>query len=71
MEKFSVFQDIEVLGPAAAPIAKLRNQFRYHLLLKGAQHKTLNQFIRKIIGNSKWVPNQTKVIVDIDPLNLL
>lgn len=71
MEKFPVFSQIEVLGPAAAPIAKLRNQYRYHILLKSAQHKTLNQFIRKIIGNSKWVPNQTKVIVDIDPLNLL
>ncbi len=71
MEKFSVFSEIEVLGPAAAPIAKLRNQYRYHVLLKSARHKTLNQFIRKIIGNSKWLPNQTKVIVDIDPLNLL
>lgn len=70
-EKFSVFSDIEVLGPAAAPIAKLRNQFRYHLLLKSAQHRILNQFIRKLVGNSKWVPSQTKVIVDIDPLNLL
>ena len=71
IERFPVFAEIEVLGPAAAPIAKLRNQFRYHILLKSAQHKMLNQFIRKIVGNSKWVPSQTKVIVDIDPLNLL
>ncbi len=71
IERFPVFTEIEVLGPAAAPIAKLRNQFRYHILLKSAQHKMLNQFIRKIVGNSKWVPSQTKVIVDIDPLNLL
>lgn len=71
IERFPVFAEIEVLGPAAAPIAKLRNQFRYHVLLKSAQHKMLNQFIRKIVGNSKWVPSQTKVIVDIDPLNLL
>lgn len=71
IERFPAFAEIEVLGPAAAPIAKLRNQFRYHILLKSAQHKMLNQFIRKIVGNSKWVPSQTKVIVDIDPLNLL
>lgn len=70
-EKFSGFSDIEVLGPAAAPIAKLRNRHRYHLLLKCAQPKVLNQFARKLIGNSKWIPKQTKVIVDIDPLNLL
>lgn len=70
-ERFSLFSDVEVLGPAAAPIAKLRNSFRYHILLKSAQHKILNQFTRKLVGNLKWVPKQTKIIVDIDPLNLL
>jgi len=69
--KFEIFRDIEVLGPAEAPIAKLRNQFRYHLLLKSGQPKILNQFIRKLISDSKWIPKQTKVSVDVDPLNLL
>lgn len=69
--KFEIFRDIEVLGPVEAPIAKLRNQYRYHLLLKCGQHKTLNQFIKKLISDSKWIPKQTKVSVDVDPLNLL
>lgn len=69
--KFEVFKDIEVLGPVAAPIAKLRNEFRYHVLLKSAQPKALNQFIRKLIGDSKWASTSTKLIVDVDPLNLL
>lgn len=70
-EKFSAFQEIEVLGPAAAPIAKLRNQFRYHLLLKCPNAKILNEFVRRLVGNSKWIAKQVKVVVDIDPLNLL
>jgi primosomal protein N' (replication factor Y) len=69
--RFEAFSEIEILGPAAAPIAKLRNQHRYHLLLKSAQPKTLNQFVRRLIGDSKWMPKQTKITVDIDPLNLL
>lgn len=69
--RFEVFSEIEVLGPAAAPLAKLRNQYRYHLLLKCAQPKVLNQFLRKLIGDAKWISKQTKVVVDIDPLNLL
>lgn len=69
--KFSAFDQIEILGPSAAPLAKLRNQFRYHLLLKSAHPKNLNQFVRSLIGNSKWITKQTKIIVDIDPLNLL
>lgn len=70
-EKFPIFESVEILGPAAAPIAKLRNQFRYHLLLKSAQPKALNHFIQKLLGDSKWIPKQVKVVVDIDPLNLL
>ena len=69
--RFEAFAEIEILGPAAAPIAKLRNQHRFHLLLKSAQPKTLNQFVRRLIGDSKWMPKQTKITVDIDPLNLL
>jgi primosomal protein N' (replication factor Y) (superfamily II helicase) len=69
--RFEAFAEIEILGPAAAPIAKLRNQYRYHLLLKSAQPKALNQFVRRLIGDSKWMPKQTKITVDIDPLNLL
>ena len=70
-QKFSAFSEIEILGPAAAPIAKLRNQFRYHLLIKCAQPKILNQFVRRSLGDSKWIIKQVKVGVDIDPLNLL
>lgn len=69
--KYNIFAEIEVLGPAAAPIAKLRNQFRFHILIKCGQPKTLNEFVRMLFGNSKWIPKQTKVVVDIDPLNLL
>ncbi len=70
-EKFNAFEPVEVLGPAAAPIAKLRNQFRYHLLFKCPQPQMLNQFVRRVMGDSKWIPAQVKVLVDVDPLNLL
>ena len=38
------YQDIEVLGPAPAPVLKIRNQFRHQLLLKGLTAKVLNNF---------------------------
>lgn len=70
-EKFSLFNAVELLGPSPAPIAKLRNQFRFHLLIKSDQPKILNQFARKLLGDQKWIPKQVKVVVDVDPLNLL
>jgi primosomal protein N' (replication factor Y) (superfamily II helicase) len=67
----SHYQEVQVLGPAAAPLAKLRNQFRFHLLLKAPQAKTLNQFTRQLLGDEKWLPPKVRLIVDVDPVNLL
>lgn len=70
-EKFSAYQEVEILGPTEAPIAKLRGQFRYQILLKGQSHNVMNQLTRQILGQEDWIPKKTKVIVDVDPLALL
>ncbi|MBC7465998.1 MAG: primosomal protein N' [Bdellovibrio sp.] len=70
-EKYQTYKDVEILGPAQAPMAKLRNQFRYHLILKHAQAHLLNQFITLLLADEDWIPSQVKVLVDIDPINLL
>lgn len=67
----TAYQQIEVLGPAEAPIAKIRGVFRYFLLLKGQNHKILNQFARQMVGDEKWLPPRTRILIDVDPLNLL
>lgn len=70
-EKSENFESIQILGPAEAPLAKLRNQFRFHLLLKGPRGGVLNTFARRVLGDEKWIPSNSKILVDIDPLNLL
>lgn len=65
------YTNIEVLGPAEAPIAKLRGQFRYHLLLKGTEQRVLNAFCHQILGDQKWLETGTRISVDVDPLHLL
>jgi primosomal protein N' (replication factor Y) len=65
------YEKVEVLGPAEAPLAKLRGQFRYHLLLKGLDHRNLNSFCLQVLGDQKWLPAGTRVSVDVDPLHLL
>jgi primosomal protein N' (replication factor Y) len=65
------YSNIEVLGPAEAPIAKLRGLFRYHLLLKGHDHRVLNAFCHQVLGDQKWQEPGTRISVDVDPLHLL
>jgi primosomal protein N' (replication factor Y) (superfamily II helicase) len=59
---------IDVLGPAEAPLAKLRGNYRFHLLVKGQQHSLVAPFCQKLIEADH--PG-VKVSVDIDPLNML
>jgi primosomal protein N' (replication factor Y) (superfamily II helicase) len=61
---------IEVLGPAAAPIEKLRNRYRWQLLLKGKQSSTLLDFARQV---RRFVPRErhVRLNIDVDPYGML
>lgn len=65
------YSQIEVLGPAASPLSRLKNQYRYHLILKGLKAVELNRLARQILSDEKWIPTQVKVLVDVDPMSLL
>lgn len=69
--QYHQYNPVEVLGPAEAPLAKLRGQFRYHLLIKSAQASLANPFSRQLLGDQEWVPSGVKILIDIDPMNLL
>ena len=69
--QFPQYGSIEVLGPAEAPLSKLRGQFRYHLLIKTTQPAAANPFSRQLLGDQDWVPSGVKILIDIDPMSLL
>jgi len=65
-------EGMKVLGPAEAPVARLKNEFRYQLLLKAASRKRLNevlQMLRRHAVESKW--NATALVIDVDPISLM
>jgi primosomal protein N' (replication factor Y) len=59
-----------VLGPAAAPIAKLRGKFRFHILLAGTTFEPLRTAVR-LAGERLKTPSDVLWIVDVDPLDML
>jgi len=63
---------IRVLGPAAAPIVRLKRDFRYHFVLKGESRTRLNAALRAMLAHAaeQKIP-RTNVIVDVDALSLL
>jgi primosomal protein N' (replication factor Y) len=65
------YDSIQVLGPVAAPLAKLRGNHRYQMIIKASQGKLLNHFSQQLLGDQKWIRSKSKIIVDVDPQHLL
>ena len=61
---------IDILGPAPAPIAKLRGFYRYRFLIKGKGEVRLQSFIKEWLSNIK-VDRAIRIKIDIDPYNFL
>jgi primosomal protein N' (replication factor Y) len=62
---------VKVLGPAAAPLARLRKEYRFQFLLKSPQRSALSQALAGALDfcAKKEIP-ETAVIVDVDPASL-
>jgi primosomal protein N' (replication factor Y) len=62
---------VKVLGPAAAPLARLRKEYRFQFLLKSPQRSALSQALAGALDFcvKKEIP-ETAVIVDVDPASL-
>ena len=65
-------EGIRVMGPAAAPLARLKRDYRYHFIFKAASREKLNGILRALVANavSEQVP-RTSLIVDVDPQSLM
>jgi primosomal protein N' (replication factor Y) len=64
---------VGVLGPAEAPLARLQGQTRFQMLLRGPRGDLLRRFARELIPEPRTadIPRGVRVIVDVDPVNLL
>jgi primosomal protein N' (replication factor Y) len=65
-------EGVRVLGPAAAPIERLKRDYRYHFILKSPSRQKLNTTLRAMLAHaeSEKIP-RTNVIVDVDALWLM
>lgn len=65
-------EGVRVLGPAAAPIQRLKRDYRYHFILKSASREKLNTLLRTMLAHAEKdrIP-RTNIVVDVDALWLM
>ncbi|MBI2682177.1 MAG: primosomal protein N' [Acidobacteriales bacterium] len=70
--KHTSMEGVRVMGPAAAPIVRLKRDYRYHFVLKAASREKLNGVLRAMLrfADERKIP-RTNVIVDMDAVSLM
>jgi primosomal protein N' (replication factor Y) len=64
-------EKLRVMGPAEAPVARVKNEYRYQFLIKAASRTALNELLQRIRSfalERKW--GATALVIDVDPLSL-
>ena len=62
-------KDVEIFGPAIAPISRIKNKTRVRLLIKSSKFTKISQIEIRDWLKSISVPNNIYFSVDIDPYN--
>jgi primosomal protein N' (replication factor Y) len=62
-----------VLGPAPAPLERLRQRYRYQILLRGRAGAALRQGVAAVLPELRAAARaaDARLIVDVDPYNML
>ena len=63
---------IRVLGPAAAPIVRLKRIYRYHFVLKAEQRQPLGVTLRRMLAfaDAQEIPRRA-LVLDVDAVHLM
>jgi primosomal protein N' len=69
---------LEILGPAAAAVTRVKDRYQYQILVKSAkQHDPIGEHLRHAVSFTKRayaaIPGLGKisVVVDVDPMGFL
>ncbi len=62
---------VAVLGPAPAPLSKLRGRYRWHILLRGKSGAALRKVAQLATANRPPRSANMRLLTDVDPQSLL
>jgi primosomal protein N' (replication factor Y) len=60
---------LEILGPSPCPIYRIRNRFRFQMLLKSQNAGIIHSFSKKLLASVSAISSNVRCSVDVDPYN--
>ncbi len=69
--KDALDRKVAVLGPSAAPLARLRGRFRFRVMLRATERGPLRAVLRGLSEGLARVDRRVRVVVDVDPVAML
>jgi primosomal protein N' (replication factor Y) len=68
----TMLRGVRVLGPASAPIAKIKRTYRFHLVMKAESRKALQAALRAMLAHAEaaGIP-RPNLMVDVDAVSLM
>ena len=62
---------LDVRGPAAAPIARIRNRYRFRVMMRSSSRERLRQAALAVHVAAADLPRSVRVAIDVDPVGAL
>ena len=72
LAELSRHRPVEILGPAPSPLDRLRDRYRWQVLLKGACQDELHAVCHQVVTRQgDFTAGDIRVAVDVDPENMM
>ncbi|MDD3571231.1 MAG: primosomal protein N', partial [Lachnospiraceae bacterium] len=71
--KHNINKNFEILGPSPAIISKIKDEYRWHIFIKGEQEEELRSFVRRSVEKFRAGEKKSSVLLNIalNPQSLL
>jgi primosomal protein N' (replication factor Y) len=63
--------DVRIMGPAAAPLARLRGRYRFQILLRATERRPLRASLLALMGARDKLGGQVRIVIDVDPVQMM
>lgn len=62
---------ITIMGPSPSPLYRIRNRYRWQMLLRSSNVNTLHRFSKRLMGIISRGSGRVKVSIDVDPIGFM